>query len=106
MNAPKIITIGFMVVVVFFAAFIFYLFKIDTQSFYQSSIKEQVKAVYTVRGKPLQRSAKLNNNTVIDVPTEFIPYIQAGDSIIKEGDSNLMMLVTFQQHSRTIIIHP
>lgn len=106
MNTPKIIIISFTVIVFIFLLVIWQLFKLNSQSFYQSSINEKVKEVYTVRGRPTQRSAKLNNNIVIDVPSEFIPYIQKGDSIIKESNSNFMMLITFKLNSRTLIIHP
>lgn len=106
MNTPKIIIISFTVIVFIFLLVIWQLFKLNNQSFYQSSINEKVKEVYIVRGRPTQRSAKLNNDIVIDVPSEFIPYIQKGDSIIKESNSNFMMLITFKLNSRTLIIHP
>ena len=106
MKFAKLIIIGFCTITVIYAAFILKLFKTDKLAFYKISIKESVKEIYTVRGRPLQRSAKLSNDKVIDVPEEFIPYIQPGDSIIKESNSGQIILITFQQNSRTIIVHP
>lgn len=91
---------------VIFTALILKLYKTDDQAFYEMPINNTVKAIYDVRGRPLQRSAKLSDDKVIDVPEEFIPYIQIGDSIIKESNSGQIILITFFQNSRTIIIHP
>ena len=45
-------------------------------------------------------------NLVVDVPSEFIPYIQSGDSIIKESNSSQITLISFFQDKRTVFIHP
>ena len=105
MKFAKLIIIGFCTITVIYAAFILKLFKTDKLAFYKISIKESVKEIYTVRGRPLQRSAKLNDGTLIDVPSEFIPYIQSGDSIIKESNSSHITLISFFQDKRTVFIH-
>ena len=106
MKFTKLIIAGFLLLCIIFTALIFKLYKTDAQAFYDTPINSAVKAIYTVRGRPLQRSAKLSNDKVIDVPEEFISYIQTGDSIIKESNSGQIILITFQQNSRTIIVHP
>ncbi len=75
MKFAKLIIIGFCIIAVIFAVIILKLYKTDKLAFYKISIKDTVKEIYTVRGRPLQRSAKLNDGTLIDVPSEFIPYI-------------------------------
>ena len=87
MKFAKLIIIGFCTITVIYAAFILKLFKTDKLAFYKISIK-------------------LNDGTLIDVPSEFIPYIQSGDSIIKESNSSQITLISFFQDKRTVFIHP
>ncbi len=78
------------------ALFIYKTGKIDSEAYYVLSYKETVKAVYPVRGRPLQRTARLNDSLSIDVPAAFTAYIQAGDIIWKERNSNRIVLKSTQ----------
>jgi hypothetical protein len=92
MNLKKIIIIGFFLLVVIFTVVIFKIFMADSLAFHQTDIKAEVLETYKVRGRPTQLSAKLSNNFVMPVPEEFKKFIQAGDSIIKESNSDQIIL--------------
>lgn len=92
--------------VVVFALLIFKIYSINIQSLYLKSIQEEVVEIYTVRGRPTQRSAKLSNNEVIDVPSKFVPYIQAGDSILKKSKSSTIKLIHFSGGAKLELLSP
>ena len=106
MKLPKLIIAGFLLLCIIFTALIFKLYQTDTQAFYDTPINSTVKEIYTVRERPLQRTARLDNEMVIDVPDIFIPYMQTGDSVLKTSNSNKIMLISFRQNNRKVIIYP
>jgi hypothetical protein len=96
MNLGKLIISLFCILIAVAALFITKMHKVDSKAYYALSYKETVKAVYPVRGRPLQRTARLNDSLTIDVPAAFTAYIQAGDSIWKESNSNRIVLKSNQ----------
>ena len=106
MVPQKLMIAFFAILTIIFAIIIFILFRKDKQAIYDMYVNAKVEEIYKVRGRPTQRSIRLDDHKVLDVPEEFLPYVQVGDSILKESNSSQIMLITFQQNSRTVIIHP
>ena len=98
----KAIYFIFSIIVVIFLALIFTLYYKDAKAEYHRTIKTTVSDLFSVRGRPNQKVAKLSDNTSMDVPEAFIPIIQVGDSILKEAHSNIYTLKSNITNSTSI----
>lgn len=81
-----------------FLVFIIKLYLLNDDANYKMEIKATVVKIKMVRGRPLQKTAKLSDGKSIDVPTDLISSIQIGDSIIKTANSHYFMLKSMRRN--------
>lgn len=91
--------ITFGILVLLFLVLVFKLYYLDKEAEYERAIHAVVTEIYKVRGRPNQRIAKLSDSTSLDIPDAFISYIQIGDSVIKQANSNSYKMKSKENNS-------